>query len=202
MSLVELAKRICANADDGAKPLRMYAIYDRYFGEFSGPINLLELGVHTGESLKLWASYFPQGKIIGIDIIESPNFSDYPNVVFECADQTDSDRLKEICLTHGELDIVIDDASHIGQYSAASYDALFPHLKRGGLYIIEDWCTGYLGDWPDGSEFQRCEAVDGRIPSHDFGMVGFIKTRVDEVACEKRKPTLRSTLTLPNIFSF
>ena len=37
------------------------------------------------------------------------------------------------------LDGVIDDASHMLQPSMASFDALFPLLRQGGTYIIEDW---------------------------------------------------------------
>lgn len=211
-SLVEIGRRICSNVNADAKPLRMYAIYDRYFRDFSDrPVTLLELGVYTGESLKVWASYFPRGTVIGVDIMENrADFSGYPNIVFERADQTDSGRLKEICLAHaaGGLDIIVDDASHIGQYSAASYAALFPYLKSGGLYIVEDWGTGYFDDWPDGNHFQRfcSEAVDGqiarRIPSHDFGMVGFVKSLVDEVAGDHVKPTRSATPTRPDVMSF
>jgi hypothetical protein len=211
-SLVEIGRRLCANADTTAKPLTIYAIYDRYFGDFSdGAVTLLELGVHTGESLKVWAAYFPRGTIIGVDIMENRvDLSDYPNIVFKRGDQTDPDRLKEIRLAHAPhgLDIIVDDASHIGHKSAASYATLFPYLNPGGLYIIEDWGTGYFDDWPDGSHFQkfRSEAVDGqiakRIPSHDFGMVGFIKSLVDEVAGGNIKPTLSASPTRSDIMSF
>ncbi len=211
MSLVEIATHICGGADATAKPVGFYAIYDRYFGEFSGqPIKMLELGVHVGDSLKVWASYFPEGTIIGLDLRESPDFSDYSNIVFERGDQTDSDRLKEICLTHAAdgLDIVLDDASHIGEHSAASYRALFPYLKPGGLYIIEDWGTGYLDDWPDGAHFQKfkSQSIGGMIPmriaSHDFGMVGFVKSLVDEVAGDHIKPTLHGTPSQADTLSF
>jgi SAM-dependent methyltransferase len=211
-SLVEIGRRICANADAAAKPLKMYAIYDRYFDGLSDkPVTLLELGVHTGESLKVWASYFPRGTVIGVDILENKaDFSGYSNIVFERGDQTDSDRLKEICLAHAAdgLDIIVDDASHIGLSSAVSYATLFPYLKPGGLYIVEDWGTGYFDDWPDGGHFQkfRSEAVDGqiakRVPSHDFGMVGFVKSLVDEVAGDNVKPTLSAAPTRRDIMSF
>jgi hypothetical protein len=56
-ALVDLARKLCAGADAGAKPLKFYAIYDRYLIEFDGePVKFFELGVHTGESLKVWAS--------------------------------------------------------------------------------------------------------------------------------------------------
>src|SRR5882672_7514562 len=101
-SLVEIGRRICAGADAAAKPLGIYAIYDRYFGHFADlAITLLELGVHTGESLKVWASYFPRGTIIGVDITENQvDFSGYPNIIFQRGDQTEPQRLKEICSAH------------------------------------------------------------------------------------------------------
>src|SRR5262249_11649523 len=69
------------------------------------------------------------------------------------------------------------------------------HLKPGGLYAIEDWGTGYYGDWPDGRTYQPKSAwrvrLDGwlqqlgllrRVPvhSHSYGMVAFVKELVDE----------------------
>jgi SAM-dependent methyltransferase len=211
-SLAEIARRICVNADATAKPVKFYAIYDRYFADFSDrAITLLELGVHSGESLKVWASYFPQGNIIGVDITESAaDFSAYPNIAFEPGDQADPDRLNEILLSHAPvgLDIIIDDASHIGHKSAASYATLFPRLKPGGLYVIEDWGTGYFDDWPDGGHFQGfdSEAVDGqivkRIPSHDFGMVGFVKSLVDQVAGDNVKPLHTAVPTRTDTMSF
>jgi SAM-dependent methyltransferase len=211
-SLAEIGRRICANADATAKPVKFYAIYDRYFSDFSNrTITLLELGVHSGESLKVWASYFPRGTIIGVDIAESgADFSGYPNIVFELGDQADPGRLKEILLSHAPagLDIIIDDASHIGHNSAASYATLFPCLNPGGLYVIEDWGTGYFDDWPDGNHLQRfrSEAVDGqiakRMPSHDFGMVGFVKSLVDQVAGDNVKPLHTAAPTRPDTMSF
>ena len=188
-TLIDLARGFCAGADPGEKPLSMYAIYDRYFVAFTDDVAVLELGVHTGVSLKVWASYFPNGTVVGLDRAKTgPDFSGYPNIAFESGDQTDRDRLAAICKTHAPkgFDIIIDDAAHIGQSAAASYAALFPRLKPKGLYIIEDWGTGYYDDWPDGGHYQKInvESYDGlppkRFPSHDFGMVGFVKSLIDD----------------------
>ena len=37
------------------------------------------------------------------------------------------------------LDLVIDDASHLYGPTMASFEVLFPRLRPGGLYVIEDW---------------------------------------------------------------
>jgi len=68
-SLVDIAGSICTDADPTAKPVHFYAIYERYFCSLvDQPITLLELGVHSGKSLKVWASYFTKGTVIGIDL--------------------------------------------------------------------------------------------------------------------------------------
>ncbi len=69
------------------------------------------------------------------------------------------------------------------------------HLKPGGLYILEDWGTGYMSSWDDGAELSADVGIDGleetvpagdggarRLPSHDFGMVGLVKRLVDHTA--------------------
>jgi hypothetical protein len=125
----------------------IYELYDEYFAAIRDrPITLLELGVYLGESLKVFGTYFENGRIIGIDIEDRGiDFSSHPNVRFEIGDQRNAARLSEVCATHASdgLDIIIDDASHIGTWSLMSYNALFPHLDPGGLYMIEDW---YLVD--------------------------------------------------------
>lgn len=206
MRLTEISERIGA-PHDGTKPTSLYDLYDQYFAELADrPVRLLELGVYTGESIKVFASFFKNGKIIGVDIEDrGVDFSGYQNVAFALGDQRSAEQLDRICSTHapGGLDIIIDDASHYGSWSLMSYSILYPHLKPGGLYIVEDWATGYWDDWPDGSRFQQFtpEGTDGqipkRLPSHDFGMVGFVKAFVDEVCSHGIRPTRAAPLTRP-----
>jgi hypothetical protein len=186
----------------------IYELYDSYFaGLREQPVVLLELGVARGESLKTFGTYFKHGTIIGIDIEDRGiDLSSYPNVRFETCDQRDAARLSVVCATHAPdgLDIIIDDASHYGTWSLMSYTALFPFLKPGGLYMIEDWATGYWTDWYDGGEFsqfapsEQHDIVEKRIPTHDFGMVGFVKYLVDEVMSSGIRPSISAPLTRPN----
>jgi Methyltransferase domain len=189
-SLIDIARRI-VTLSEGTKAAHIYALYDQYFRESHGrPITLLELGIYRGESLKVFASYFESGTVIGVDIVDrNIDFSGYPNIVAVIADQQSERQLNDVCARHAPngLDIVIDDASHVGSASRMSYDALLPMLNPGGLYIVEDWGTGYWNDWPDGRAL-RASGVGGfrwqsksRIPSHDFGMVGFLKSRFEDI---------------------
>jgi hypothetical protein len=117
-------------------------------------------------------------------------------------------------------DIIIDDCSHLGRLTSTSFWHLFPnHLRPGGVYVIEDWGTGYWDSWPDGRHAAAGVALGGprprsgglprrlanraslwrgpigrlgrrlspalpppHFPSHDYGMVGFVKQLIDECA--------------------
>ena len=124
------------------------------------------------------------------------------------------------------FDIIIDDASHIADLTRISFWHLFDnHLKPGGLYVVEDWGTGYWSDWPDGMTYRQHPffqerilsllkfiRASRRIPSysHSFGMVGFIKELVDEMGAHdltrglltgkpKRQSKFRQVLVVPSM---
>jgi SAM-dependent methyltransferase len=116
-------------------------------------IKLLELGIHKGGSLLLWRDYFPKGTIVGIDINVPKDFPQEERISLFEGSQTDTGFLSEVAtkMAPGGFDIVIDDASHIGEFTKQSFWHLFDnHLKPGGLFVIEDWGTGYMSTWPDG----------------------------------------------------
>jgi hypothetical protein len=118
-------------------------------------IKLLELGIQGGGSHLLWRDYFSKGTIVGIDIIVPPNFATEERIHFFEGSQTDTRFLSEVAnkMAPDGFDIIIDDASHIGEYTKQSFWHLFNnHLKPGGLYIIEDWRTGYMDILIDGTK--------------------------------------------------
>ena len=116
-------------------------------------ITLLEIGVHKGGSLLLWRDYFSQGTIVGIDIKVPKDFVPTERVSIYEGDQADTNFLTGVAnrIAPEGFDIILDDASHIGELTKKAFWHLFDnHLKPGGLYVIEDWGTGYFDDWPDG----------------------------------------------------
>lgn len=168
--------------------------YDPIFSQFVNEnITLLELGVFRGGSLLMWRDYFSRGNIVGIDINLPKDFLPQDRIcVFE-GSQTDLMFLSDVSskTAPNGFDIIIDDASHIGELSKKSFWHLFDnHLKPGGIYVIEDWGTGYWDNWPDGcaldlnnnSKFKDSEVISkDPMPCHSYGMVGFVKQLVDEI---------------------
>ena len=185
-------------SDVTVKPVAYLPTYEELLAPLRGSaFCLLELGVWKGDSLAMWHDAFPEATIIGIDL-RPPQMDLGPKVHCVAGDQSDANLLASVRaeLAPDGFAVVIDDASHVGQVSARSLQALYvQHLKAGGLYIVEDWGTGYLSSWPDGDELSGSvgtegldEAVEGgragasRLPSHDFGMVGLVKRLVDHTA--------------------
>jgi hypothetical protein len=146
-------------------------------------LTLLEIGIHKGGSVKLWRDYFSNAKIVGIDLKLPKNFVPGERVqVFE-GSQADTEFLSEVAMQTAPegFDIIIDDASHVGELTKTTFWHLFDrHLKPGGLYAIEDWGTGYLDDFPDGKKFDPKPSSLDPFPCHSHGMVGFVKELVDE----------------------
>lgn len=188
MSLLKTAELTHSN-DPVTKPLHYYKRYDDFLLHHSiNPASILEIGTYKGESTKVLSRTFPQSKIVSLDIhIRDIDFSECPNVVYLQANQTNVSQLKAVIESHFPqgIDLVIEDAAHFGLFSKITFDAVFPHVKSKGAYFIEDWGTGYWDSWMDGSRFQEFALpvhsgnIPSRIPSHDFGMVGFVKSLVD-----------------------
>ena len=110
----------------------------------SRPIALLEIGIMDGASLRTWRDYFEHGRVFGVDIDPDMLFEEDRIKCFE-ADQSGESRLQEIAEETGPLDIVIDDGSHCGRHHVVSFNALWPFVKSGGWYCIED-CQSIFND--------------------------------------------------------
>jgi len=128
------------------------------------PTSILEIGVKGGGSTAIWKALFPDASVVGIDIklrrwLTQPSTD---GAVFLEGDQTDMARLEEIAAQYGPFDVLIDDGSHVTDHVAGTLRCLLPHVRPGGLYIIEDThssvrkpgatkFTGQYGEdiWPD-----------------------------------------------------
>ncbi|MFI4889748.1 MAG: hypothetical protein ACHQIL_04375 [Steroidobacterales bacterium] len=198
MNLSEAAKQPTSN-DVRTKGLWNYGEYDSYFSKNGiAPKSILEVSVYKGESTKVFATCFPDAKTVAIDLtLQNIDFSAYLNVKYLECDQTDKERLESII--HGEfpegLDFILDDASHLGAYSALTFNITFPFLRGGSVYIVDDWGTGYWDNGHDGGRYQKYplnfhdDHYPRRIPGHEFDMVGFVKSPVDLMHESAIKPT-------------
>ena len=161
------------------------------------PVSLLELGVGGygsrlgGESLLMWAAYFRRGRIYGIDIEDKTALSRDRIKVYQCS-QTDRERLTALAGEIGPFDFVIDDGSHVNAHQIESFRILWPFVKNGGWYVVEDVQTSY---WP---------AFGGGMPGsprHGDSCMTFFKALADSVnQCEfLERPSVETAPSIGHI---
>ena len=146
---------------------------ERQLAEIGGrPVSrMIDLGIYKGGSAVLYHKLFAPEKLIAIDSAPKriPSLEAYaarqPDrslIIARGINQADMAALDRICAEELEgqpLDLVVDDASHLYAETRASFRALFPRLRAGGRYIIEDWAwahwAGDLWQKERGGEYFR-----------------------------------------------
>ncbi len=92
-----------------------------------------------GASLRMWSEYWPDAKIYGVDIRPETMFNE-GNIETHIVDQmNDLDlRLLAVVCKHHSVDVVIDDGSHEPESQIKTARAIWPSMKLGSVYVIED----------------------------------------------------------------
>jgi len=126
-------------------------------------LNILEIGIGTmvpnvpssmkgymsdnykpGASLRAWRDYFKNSNIIGVDIQPDTIFTDERIKTYIC-DSTDKNSVENLIKNLNiKFDIIIDDGYHHDIAQLNTLKNFLPHLKDGGLYIIEDIYHGSI----------------------------------------------------------
>jgi SAM-dependent methyltransferase len=123
-------------------------VYEKHFAHLRDKeFKMLEIGVLNGGSLEMWRNYFPKAKIVGIDI--NPDCRNHEqadkNIFVRIGDQSDEKFLQDLIDEFGEFDLILDDGSHHVDHVNRTFQYLYPKLKDGGIYFIEDTHAAY---WP------------------------------------------------------
>lgn len=76
----------------------------------------------------------------------------------------------------GNPEIIIDDGSHINEHVIETFKFLFPLLKVGGIYVVEDTQTSYWADY----------GGDSNNLNNSATMLNFFKGFVDSLNHKER----------------
>jgi len=108
--------------------------------------HVLEIGVQTDRSIRMWEEFFPNATIYGLDIDpECERLAGGRCKIF-IGDQSDRTFLNQVVESAGgHFDIIIDDGSHRVEHQLTTFDFLFPALSEHGIYVVED-TGGCVGD--------------------------------------------------------
>ena len=161
-------ERVAESADNRFDVYKNREILDDYelaLGNFGSCDSIVEVGMFHGGSAVLLAEALRPRKLVGFDIESkstSPVFDRYvaenePIEVHWGADQGDRSTVLGALDDAGlaTVDLVIDDASHLYEKTVETFNMLFPRVRPGGLYLIEDWSWPFSEQWAE-SAWLRC----------------------------------------------
>lgn len=128
--------------------------------------SVLEIWVYEWASIRMWHDYYPDARIIGVDINDMIPIPWCDLIKADATTQEFADSIDDI-------DFVIDDWSHWSDQQIAAFKLLWPKTKK--LYIIEDVYQDMTRGNMACIEFMRQFAVD-----NDLEIVEYRKNHGDK----------------------
>ena len=168
--------------------------YTHYYEQVLEPlrdsaVNVLELGWgghedpdKGGASAKMWRDYFShkRSNVIVVDN-EKKNLTEaHAGVNFRLGSQADEEFLRDIHDEFGDFDLIVDDASHLSSLTIRSFEILWPMLRVGGYYVVEDTHMAYHDHYYGKHEANKdpMKPPEGSLPET---AMQFLKRLADDV---------------------
>ncbi len=120
--------------------------------------NVFEMGIFKGGSVVLYDQIFQPIKIAAVEFARKPvealaqyiqKHGKFTHVKpYYGVNQADRRAMEEILsmeFPSQDVDLIVDDASHLYEETREAFNISFPYLKPGGHYVIEDWAWAH---WP------------------------------------------------------
>lgn len=120
------------------------------------PRQIVELGIWQGGSCVFFNELCRPQKMVAMELSTEPvpaleqylchSAHGHSLSTFYGIDQADNTALTGIISAefgNTPLDLVVDDASHFVAETRSSFNVLFPRLRPGGAYVIEDWAWAH-----------------------------------------------------------
>lgn len=129
----------CYYGDKGAEHDYINSYYSNEFTpKKNKPLNILEIGIWYGGSIKLWNDFFTNSKIIGLDFQDNTEniFANSPQVTIMKFDAYLDSTVS--LFEDNYFDYVIDDGPHTLEAQILCIQKYLPKVKSGGKIIIED----------------------------------------------------------------
>jgi SAM-dependent methyltransferase len=115
-------------------------IYHRHLSKFvDARVEVAEVGVYSGGSLRMWKQYFGSGcHVTGVDIQPACQAYEDASTTIYIGDQADRAFWRQLRAQVPIVDVLIDDGGHRPEQQMVTLEEMLPHLRPGGVYICED----------------------------------------------------------------
>lgn len=103
-----------------------------------GPAGLFHPKQLAGCGLRMWAETFPEADIFGLDYDRNTLVNEGRIKSFLCDQKSEYDLSLAALSIGGEIDFMVDDASHKGADQLLTIVTFLPLLSLNGVYVVED----------------------------------------------------------------
>ena len=204
----------------GAPPHKYTYLYDLILDRYRNfDVNVLELGLAVGgpevggpvdrrvdlPSVQMWLEYFPSAHVYGFDISDFSHMKQ-SRFTFVRGDSGSEEDIERLANTTSGFDVVIDDGSHASYHQQLAFKHLFPKLRPGGTYIIEDlqWQPSAYEDkpipLPKTRDFMIGFFEGGEYLPNELLSEDFMRAARDFVASYAWFPAFNGAASLPKVF--
>jgi len=123
--------------------------YDDIFKQYESP-RILEIGIDSGNSIKMYYEYFKNPYIVAMDINPPAQIN---TAKFIRGDQSNINDLLKCVDGEEPFDIVLDDGGHFMNQQQITFGFLFNYVKSGGYFVMEDIHTSFRSEWLSNTGF-------------------------------------------------
>jgi 23S rRNA U2552 (ribose-2'-O)-methylase RlmE/FtsJ len=124
-----------------------FDLYHRHLSKYVGrEVHVVEIGVFSGGSLRMWRDYFgDRARIYGVDIEPATRAAAGDRIEVHIGDQADPRFWEAFREAVPVVDVVIEDGGHETAQQIATLEGLLPHMRGGGVYVCEDIFRAFKG---------------------------------------------------------
>ena len=151
-----------------------FQVYEELFSKYRGKkITFVEIGVLNGGSLFMWRNYFgSESRIIGVEFNPAAKKWEEDGFEIYIGSQSDPQFWDRFFSSVGEVDVILDDGGHTNEQQIITTNSCIPHIKDGGVLVIEDVHTSYFRSFGNPSKYSfinysktLIDSVNSRFPS-------------------------------------
>lgn len=153
-----------------------FHVYEELLNRFRGAeIIFVEIGVLNGGSLFMWRKYLgSQARVIGIDLNPEAKRWEADGFEIHIGNQAEPQFWREFFSVIGDVDVIVDDGGHTNAQQIITAYETIPHIKEGGLLIVEDTHTSYFSSFGNPSKYSfinytkaLIDGINSRFPQVD-----------------------------------
>lgn len=111
--------------------------YEQLFPHRASVELMMEVGVADGSCLLAWKDVFPNALCVGLDIHPSDR-AHGDRIEFHLGDQCSKEDCERAAAGR-QFDVIVEDATHHLPNTLLTLYWLWPHVKPGGMYVVEEW---------------------------------------------------------------